>query len=141
MQSAVTWSMARRSALAWSVQAIFLGWLLAWRVRLKRGAAHALEVLGGEAEVGQNLFVGDALARVLGQPSLGGSNGAVLFFADEFVLVGCVGQTAGELIEHDLEEADDGGDLSGSHAVDQLVRLLLRVGCGGCHGENPCLPG
>jgi hypothetical protein len=49
---------------------------------LERCAPHALEVFGGESEVGQNLFVGDACATV-------GGDLAGLFLADRLVVVGC----------------------------------------------------
>ena len=33
-----------------------------------------------------------------------------------------------ERIKHDLQQADYGGDLAGSHTVDQFVRVLSVVG-------------
>ena len=92
----------------------------------------ALEVFGGESELGQQLRVRDGLAGVLGQPCLGLGDGAALVFVLRFVVDGGVGDGAGDGIEHRLQEADDGGDLAGSHAVDQFVRLFLGVCVG--HG-------
>lgn len=36
-------------------------------------------------------------------------------------------------VEYDLQETDHGGDLAGSHTVDQFVRVLFLVGGAGCH--------
>ena len=90
-------------------------WALAWSVQI-------------EAELGQNVVVGDAFAT--GKRGAGGGDLAGFFRADRLIVEGRVGQGAGERIEHDLQEADDGGDLTGSHRIDQFMGLLLRAGCG-----------
>ena len=60
---AVGWSMARRSALAWSVQAMLLGVHAHCPGRCGSASSgvlsHALEVFCGEAELGQDFLVGD----------------------------------------------------------------------------------
>jgi hypothetical protein len=70
--------------------------------------------------------VGNSLTA--GKSSPGLLDLACLFFADRFVVVGCAGQSAGKRIEHDLQQSDHGGDLAGSHAVDQFVRVSAVVG-------------
>ena len=92
----------------------------------------ALKVFRGESELGQQLRVRDGLAGVLGEPCLGLGDGAALVFVLRFVVDGGVGDGAGDGIEHRLQEADDGGDLAGGHAVDQFVRVFLGVCVG--HG-------
>lgn len=97
--------------------------LLALAVRVKRGAAHALEIFGGEAELGEDILVRNRF--VVLEPGLGGSNSAGLFLADRFVLKGSVGETAGQRIEHSFEQADDGGELRRGKPVDQFVGVLF----------------
>jgi hypothetical protein len=87
----------------------------------------ALEVFGGESELGQQLGVRDGLAGMCGEPSLGLGDGAAFVFALRFVVVRGVGDGAGDGIEHRLQQTDDGGDLAGGHAVDQFVGLFSGV--------------
>lgn len=95
-------------------------------VWLDRRSAHALEVLGSKAKFGENLFVRNAFAA--GERLLGRLGLASLLFADRLIVIGRAGQSAGEGIEHDLQQTDHGGDLAGSHAVDQFMRVLSVVG-------------
>ncbi len=96
------------------------------RFWFERSASHALEVLRRKAELGQDFLVSDGL--VVLEPDLGSGDGAGLFLANRLVLDGSLGDAASHWIEHDFEQSDDGGDLSGGHAVDRFVRVLLRVG-------------
>src|SRR5579883_1218130 len=135
--------MARIWALAWSRQAMFLRpmftvWALLSRVvrfSFERGLCHALEIFGLEAELGQDFLVGNGLSACGGGAGLGDVAG--LFFADRLVIDGGVGEGGGDGVEHGLEEAYGGADLSGGQAPDQFVSLLLRVRCCGCHRKIP----
>src|SRR5271166_4585837 len=93
--------------------------------RLKWRAAQSLEVLGAKAELGENLFMGNAFATCKG--SLGFLKLASLFRSHRFVVIRSTGQGASERVEDDFQETNHGGDLAGSHAVDQLVRVLFLV--------------
>jgi hypothetical protein len=81
--------------------------LLALAVRVKRGAAHALEIFEGEAELGEHFFVGNGF--VILEPFPGRFDGAHLFFADRFVVYGRVGKTASEWIADRLKQMNDSG--------------------------------
>ena len=55
-------------------------------------SSHAVEVLCGKTELGENLFVGDGF--VILEPSLGSGYGALLFLADLLILERRVGDGA-----------------------------------------------
>jgi hypothetical protein len=103
-------------------------------VWFRRRVAHALEVFGAEAKLGENLFVGDAFAAA--QRFLGCLDLARLFLADRLIVIGRASQGAGERIQNDLQETNHCGDLAGSHAVDQLVSVLFFVGGTVGHGMS-----
>ena len=100
-------------------------------MRVKRGAAHALEIFEGEAELGEHFFVGNGFVILESFP--GRFDGAHLFFADRFVVNGSVGETVGHRISHHFEQMNDGGNLARSQPLDQIMGLLFFV-CG-CHQE------
>jgi hypothetical protein len=58
---------------------------------------------------------------------------ARLFGARRLVVIWSAGQGAGERIEHDLQGTHRGGELAGSHTVDELVRVLFLVAGTVCH--------
>jgi hypothetical protein len=91
-----------------------------------------LEVFGSEAELGENFFMRDAFAA--GERCLGCLGLASFFRAHRLVVVRGAGQGAGKRIKDDFQEANDGGDLAGSHAVDQIMRVLFLVARTVCHG-------
>ena len=103
--------------------------LPACAVGIERGAAHAFKVFGGKSELGEHILVGNGF--VVLEPDLGGINSAGFFLADRLVLNGSVGETAGHRVGHDLEQTDDGVELSGVELIDEMVSLLFFV-CG-CH--------
>ena len=95
-------------------------------VRVERGAAHALKVFEGEAELGQQLLVRNALATVEGVASSSDLTGLVL--RHRFIVQGSVGEAAGDGIEDSFEQADDGGKLCRGKPVNQVVGVLFSVG-------------
>lgn len=95
-------------------------------VRVGRGAAHALEVFEGEAELGQHLLVRNALAAVEGVASSSDLTGLVL--RHRFIVQRSVGEAAGDGIEDSFEQADDGGKLCRGKPVNQFVGVLFGVG-------------
>ena len=95
-------------------------------VRVERGAAHALEVFEGEAELGQHLLVRNALATVEEVASSSDLTGIVL--RHRFIVQGSVGEAAGDGIEDSFEQADDGGKLCRGKPVNQFVGVLFGVG-------------
>jgi hypothetical protein len=66
---------------------------------------HAVEVVHGETEVGENLFVWDALATVFAQPLLGFFNRALFLLTDLF------------LVKHGFEQSGDRRQLRGRQPV------------------------
>ena len=89
------------------------------------GASHTLEILGGQAELGQDFFVRNDFSPRDGSARLGDMTG--LFFTYRLVINRGNRQGNGDRIEHGFEQIDDSGDLSGGQAVDELVSLLFRV--------------
>ena len=77
---------------------------------IERSAAHALEVFGGGAELGQNLLVRNALATVKGGARSG--NLAGFFLSDRLIVQRSTGETASQGIGHDLEQMNHGGELA-----------------------------
>lgn len=75
----------------------------------------------GDSEFGQNLLVEDALVML--RPFAGFRERFFLFGRDRLVVRG-VGDSAGDGIEHDLNQADNSGHLTRSHVVDQFVCAL-----------------
>jgi hypothetical protein len=61
---------------------------------------------------------------------LRGGNGFALLLGLRLIVEGSIGDGAGDGIEHGLKQADNRKDLAWSHAIDQFVRLLPRIGCG-----------
>jgi hypothetical protein len=76
------------------------------RLGFERGAAHAFEVIRRQAELGQDFLVGNALVML--QPLAGFSDVAGLFLRDRLVIIGCVCQSDGKGVEHDLKQGDNG---------------------------------
>ena len=89
-------------------------------------AGFALEVFEGEAELGQQLLVRNALATVEGVASSSDLTGFVQ--RHRFIVQGSVGEAAGNGIEDSFEQADDGGKLCRGKPVNQFVGVLFGVG-------------
>lgn len=98
---------------------------------VERSAARALEIFEGEAELGQNLLVRNALAAVEGGPSSGDLAGLCL--RDWLIVYGGVGETSRDGVEHSFKQTDDGGNLARSQTLDQFVGVFLGVG----HTSSP----
>ena len=103
------------------------------RFRFERGLSHALEIFGSQAELGQDFLVRNDLSARGGGAGFGDVAG--LGLAYRLVIDGGVGQGDGDGIEHGLEEADGGDDLSRGQALDQFVSFLLRIG-DSCHRNH-----
>jgi hypothetical protein len=89
--------------------------------------SYVLEILNCQAELGQDFLVSDDLSARNGGAGLGDL--ASLFRSGRFVVIRGVSDSAGDGIKHDLEQANGDGNLTGSHAINQFVRVLFRI-CG-----------
>ena len=92
------------------------------RFGVERGPSYALEILGRQAEVGQDFLVRNGLSARVGGACLGDVAG--LFFAHRLVVHRGVGQGDGDRIEHRFEQANNGEDLASRQAIDEFVGLL-----------------
>jgi hypothetical protein len=94
-------------------------------VRIGQIAPHAREVFDGQAELGQNSFVRDALATVEG-----GARGGDLpsfLLRNRLIVLGSGGETSDHRIRHHFEQMNHGRNLAGSQALDQFVGVFFRL--------------
>jgi hypothetical protein len=91
-------------------------------MRVEWSAAHACEVFRGQAELGRDFFVRNALATV--ERSAGSGDLTSFFIRDRFIVNGSVGETVSYGIGHHFEQVNDGGNLAGSQPLDEIVSLL-----------------
>ena len=90
----------------------------------RRFAAHLLEILHRQTELGQDFLVRNRL--VVFQPFIGLVDGVPLGVGQRFVIVGRGCQSAGDGVEqHELQESDGGRNLGGFQPIEQLVCVLF----------------
>jgi hypothetical protein len=111
------------------------------RVRTKRSSARLtfllLQIVRGEAEVGEHFFVRNSLTAATLEPILGFGDDLTFLVGLRLIVNGSVRDGAGDGIEHGFEQADDGGNLARGQAFDQLMGLVFFAYGTICHRESP----